>query len=322
MREGPVLVVGAPMLDVTAYGADHFPRSGRTENIDRAFLGLGGCALNTAVILARLGVATEFAGRCGDDVTGRVLGDLLRREPLRTSRLRVVEDAATTICMVFVTRRGDRQFLFAGAAGEDVTVADAGELAGCSVVHVGAALQLAALDVGELFRRARAAGVVTTLDVENGPGLDDPRRLLSWLPEVDWFLPNEEEARRATGCADAEAAAAHLRGLGARGVVVKLGPRGCLIDADGGRMVVTPAPVEVVDTTGAGDAFVAGFIAGLVGGFTARDAAQLACACGARTVTALGATAAIRSFKDLLGLLPHDLALRLRRQREPHDPRD
>ncbi len=307
-----VLVVGSPMLDVIAQGAGHFPRRGRTEPIDGVLFGLGGCALNTALVTARLGVPTAMAGLLGDDLPGRMVLDLLAAEPLGISRIGTVEGDRTTVCLVFVAPGGDRQFLIATAAGEKITADHVGDLAGFRVVHVGAALQLHGLDVGELFRRAKAAGALTTLDVENGPALDQPDRLRAWFPFVDWFMPSEEEAMRATGCASAEAAAAELRSLGAGGVIVKLGSRGCLVESPSGRAIVAAPQVTIADTTGAGDCFVAGFIAGLVWGFDVASAARLACGCGACAVTALGATAAIRSLEDVVAVVSEDLRARLR----------
>ncbi len=296
------------MLDCIAQGVCGFPAPGKSDRIPNAALATGGSALNTAVVLARLGIATAFAGRLGGDVAGKVLGEVLREEPLCLERVRVVAGARTSLCFVFVAPSGERNFLVGPGVGDTVESADAGALAGVRVLHIGDALRLPALDIGALACAAKAAGVTTTVDVVNGESLRRVDVLRAALPFVDWFLPSEEEARVLTGLDDAARAARRLREWGARGVVVKCAERGCLVVTEAGDFAVTPPHVTVVDTTGAGDSFDAGFIAALVRGGGPRAAAQYACACGARQVTALGATAGIRAAADVESLLPAGFA--------------
>jgi sugar/nucleoside kinase (ribokinase family) len=294
------------MLDCIAQGVRGFPAPGRSERVERAAFATGGSALNTAVVLARLGVATAFAGRRGDDVAGRILGELLGAEPLCVERVRVVPGGATSVCFVFVGPSGERNFLVAPGVGDAAELADAGALDGVRVLHIGDALRLLALDAAALARAAKSAGATVTADVVNGESLRRVDALCAMLPFIDWFLPSEEEALALTGARDAGAAAARLRAWGARGVVVKRGDAGCLVVGAAGSRAVTSPRVAVVDTTGAGDSFDAGFVAALVRGLPAPDAARYACACGACQVTALGATAGIRAAADVERLLRAD----------------
>ncbi len=192
------------MLDCLARGVRGFPAPGRSERVERAAFAIGGSALNTAVVLARVGVRTAFAGRRADDVAGRILGELLAQESLSYTGLRVVAGGATSVCFVFVGPTGERNFLVAPGVGESVELADVEPLGGVRVLHIGDALRLQALDLEALARAAKAAGVTTTVDVVNGESLSRVDALRAMLPFVDWFLPSEEEARALTGCAGAE----------------------------------------------------------------------------------------------------------------------
>jgi sugar/nucleoside kinase (ribokinase family) len=175
---------------------------------------------------------------------------------------------------------------FACAREFDVTAATEalGGLLGCAVFALVGQFNLPALtvaDVGDLLRRARRAGMTTVLDTgwdPHGWSPDTVAGLHDLLPEVDVFLPNQEEAGMLTGRDDAEAAAADLARAGARTVVVKCGADGSH-GRCGTRTEHVPAlPVRVHDTVGAGDAYDAGFVAGLLRGEDLAGAMALATA--------------------------------------------
>jgi sugar/nucleoside kinase (ribokinase family) len=120
------------------------------------------------------------------------------------------------------------------------------------------------------------------------------------LPYVDLLFGNREEAQFLTGESDPLAAANALRGMGAGTVVVKLGAAGCAIYSAGLELRVPGFEVEAVDTTGAGDCFAGGFLAGLFYGANLEGAARLGNAAGALSVTRLGATEGLLGYKDTL----------------------
>jgi sugar/nucleoside kinase (ribokinase family) len=125
------------------------------------------------------------------------------------------------------------------------------------------------------------------------------RLLRGLLPSVDYFLPSLEEARTLTGDREPAAIVKTLRSLGAAGVVgVKLGAEGCYLSTPGRAELIPAVRVRrVIDATGAGDAFVAGFVAGIVKGLDPFDAARIAAAVAAHCVTEVGASTAIKPLR-------------------------
>jgi len=151
---------------------------------------------------------------------------------------------------------------------------------------------------GESMRNAHAAGLTTSLDA----GWDPRGR---WLADVEGCLPhcdllflNEDEARMLSGSPEPAEAARRMQELGACDVVIKLGPKGCVIFTPNEAIRHPAYDVEVVDTTGAGDCFAGGFLAALSEGGSYMDAARLANAVGALNVQTLGATGGIRSRSE------------------------
>jgi sugar/nucleoside kinase (ribokinase family) len=290
----PVLVVGDLMVDVVA--VTHAPLAhGSDTDADVLWAG-GGAGANVAAWLAHLGAEVALVARVGDDLAGR--GAVLELAEAGVD-VRAVADPqrATGTCVVLVDAAGERTMLpdrganLALAPGDlpaDLWRAGAHlHLSGYTLLHPGSrAAGLAAL------QRARAAGMTVSID----PASAAPLRaagadaVLEWLAGADLLLPNRDEAAELTGEADPVAAARVLaRCAGAREVVVKLGPGGALW-TDGETVVTAPAPVaEVVDTTGAGDAFAAGWLAARGDGAEPAEALYLACASGAQAVGHPGA---------------------------------
>jgi sugar/nucleoside kinase (ribokinase family) len=145
------------------------------------------------------------------------------------------------------------------------------------------------------LRNAREAGLTTSLDT----GWDARSRWLEdiegCLPHLDLLFLNQDEARMLSGFADPDDAARRMQALGAGDVVIKLGAEGCAVFTTNGAIRVAGFPVDVVDTTGAGDCFVGGFLAALAEGCAYPDAARFANAVGALSVQKLGAINGIRT---------------------------
>ncbi len=149
-------------------------------------------------------------------------------------------------------------------------------------------------DVAEKLAQLQTLGITTSLDVVFNVRMDDSKlRAALWeaLPYLDYFIANDHETFRLTGEMDPVKAAAVLRERGAQSVIVKLGAEGCFALSDEFTGVVPASIVEVIDTTGAGDAFAAGFIAALAKGAGVETACKAGNQAGARIVQHLGAIA-------------------------------
>jgi sugar/nucleoside kinase (ribokinase family) len=205
-----------------------------------------------------------------------------------------------------VDPEGERRFVHYIGANARLTLDDI-ELEvvrTASILHVAGALVLPGID-GEptawLLKEARAAGVITFLDTV----WDDTGRwmevLAPCLPHLDYFIPSLPEAQALTRREDAADVARILLDRGVGTVALKLGADGCLVATQGGEIFHLPAyEVEVVDATGAGDAFAAGFIAGIWHAWSLKQTAHLANAVGALCVTGVGALGGVRSLPETL----------------------
>jgi sugar/nucleoside kinase (ribokinase family) len=150
----------------------------------------------------------------------------------------------------------------------------------------------------------RAKGAVVTVDLlrSGAPGALDA--LAPVLAQTDWFLPNEQQLRVSTGRDELAEAAKVARGLGAGALAVTCGADGCVVyDDDLGEVTVPTLPVHVVDTTGCGDGFDAGFITALLLGGSPIEAAWLGVACGSLVATGLGSDAGIENLDETLAFL-------------------
>jgi sugar/nucleoside kinase (ribokinase family) len=157
-------------------------------------------------------------------------------------------------------------------------------------------------DLPELFGEAREAGATTSIDPNWDPAERWDGGLLALLSQTDYFLPNSAEAREITGIDDIDVASQSLAERGTT-LAVKFGQGGGMIMADGESLHVEAVPVDVVDTTGAGDTFDAGFLAGCLKGWTAQRSLELAVACGSLSVQAAGGTDAQPTMDEALATL-------------------
>jgi sugar/nucleoside kinase (ribokinase family) len=297
-----ILVSGAVIYDTLVRPVEA-PQWGTTTIVETIEPHIGGNASNTSIALATLGVPVRVIGAIGDDEHGRFVRGALERAGVGTEALSVV-DAPTAATVALVNGAGNRMFLHRpGASGAAFSVPldfPAGLIAGMSHYH------LASLFILPNFRphapatlaRARAAGLATSLDTNWDPRGMWMRDLGPCLPDLDYLFMNEDEARMATGSDDPATIAKAVLGLGVRTAVLKLGAHGCAIfTAD--REVRCPAfEVEVKDTTGAGDCFVAGFLAARQRGAGIEEAGRFANAVGAFSVQCVGAAAGVRGFEE------------------------
>jgi sugar/nucleoside kinase (ribokinase family) len=314
MSERPfaILVVGELNPDAIVVGPDLTPEFGQVETLAQdGTLTIGSSGAIFACGCARLGLTTSYVGAVGDDAGGRFVLDELGRRGIDTAGCRVEEGRATGLTVV-ISRGEDRAILTAvGAmdalAAEDVTDA---MLAGAEHLHVTSPALQPRLRAGlpDLFARAHAAGLTTSLDPGWDPAGEWDAALADALEEVDVFFPNAAEAARIAGtpAADPEAA---LDALAARAptVVLKLGADGAIAaDASGRAHASVPtidsasSAAAPVDTTGAGDSFAAGFLAAGRAGLPLDERLRVAVACGSLSTRALGGVAAQPTWPEAL----------------------
>jgi sugar/nucleoside kinase (ribokinase family) len=310
-RGTDLVVVGDGNPDVLVLGDDVTPSFGQQEKlVDGIWMVVGGSAAITAVAAARLGLSVELVAAVGADPAGDFMLGQLAREGVGTAAV-AVRDGVPTGMTVALSRGADRAILTALGAMDSLTAADipASMFARARHVHVSSYFLLAdALGPGlaDLFAAARATGATTSLDTNWDPAERwRDERLSAAIAQADLLLPNEAEALALSGAASVPAAASALTALGPR-VAVKLGARGVLVAADSAEPHrVSLPPVAPVDTTGAGDCFNAGLLAGLLRGLPLPRAAALGCATGALSTGALGGTAGAPDLQKAMELAAH-----------------
>jgi len=174
------------------------------------------------------------------------------------------------------------------------------------ILHVGgpdALGEFAGEPLQELLGEAKDAGTLVTVDVLR-PGTPEASELLApILAMCDWFLPNEDQLCRLTGQAGLAEALVRAREIGAFGLAVTRGAAGCIVSYGDLEQQMPAIPVAVVDTTGCGDAFDAGFIAGLLLGCSPAESAWLGISCGSLVATGLGSDAGLRDLETALELI-------------------
>jgi sugar/nucleoside kinase (ribokinase family) len=284
-----VVCLGILVADVIARPVDDLPKKGTLGLVDSIALRGGGCALNTASALTRLGLRAAALGKVGADSFGDFVLGLLAERGVADGG--IIRDPAvpTSATVALVDSAGERTFLHEKGANAAVRAEELGEAPFASrALHLAGSLVLDALDgepTAALLAEARRRGLHTSLDtVFDGTGRWD--RLLCALPHCDLVTPGLDEARAITGEQDPLCAADRLRELGAAVAAVTLGSGGCAVSGLG---VIPGCRVDAVDGTGAGDAFVAAFLYGRLANRPLDWCARFANAAGALATTAVGA---------------------------------
>jgi sugar/nucleoside kinase (ribokinase family) len=297
------------VADVVGRPLRVLPDRGRLVLVDEMELHTGGCAVNTATALARLGLPVEVIGRIGIDPFGDYILGQLQERGVGVRGVSRDSEVNTSATMVMVDPDGERRFVHYLGANACLRLdnIDYDMVEEASILHIAGALVLPGIDgqpAAQLLERAHSAGVITFLDVV----WDDAGRWMELLgpclPHVDFFVPNLAEAQAITGLDDPEDVALVLLDKGVGTVAVKMGVDGCLVKTGKDERLRVPAyEVETVDATGAGDAFTAGFIAGVWLGWPLERTARFANAAGALSVTGLGASGGVRSLPEVLAFM-------------------
>lgn len=299
-----IAVAGTLVADIPVYPFGAMPERGAVNWVDRIDLHLGGIVGNTAKVLQQLGVPVAAVGRVGQDIFGQIAEQQLSSW---ADAVFLAQDARfpTTTTVVLIHPDGEHSFVAALGAGarfgaEDIPIEQLHEL-GVRALELGYVNHLPGLTkaLPGLLKRLRKLGWLISLDVAYDPTTHwaDIRKL---LPLVDLFCPNAQEATAITGHTDPEQTARSLMNAGVReAVVIKLGSQGCYLRTQEAKEAYFPGhKVEAVDTTGAGDAFAGGLLAGWYKGLSWERSVQIANVTGAMAVTGLGASEGVKGWEE------------------------
>ena len=305
MKDIDVLVVGELNVDLILTG-DLTPGFGQAEKLaDDAALTLGSSSAIFACGATRLGLKVAFIGKVGDDDFGRVVRRSLAERGIDTSGV-VVDPAVKTGLSVILSRPDDRAILthLGSIAALRYAEIDQSLLLRARHLHLGSYFLLDSLrpDVAQLFAEAHRQGLTTSLDTNYDPQENWDDGLPEVLAHTDIFMPNETELHAISGEADLDTALEKMVKNGPL-VAVKLGPKGGLARRGDEIVQVSSIPVDVVDTTGAGDSFDAGFIYGYLAGWGLEKSLRLACVCGSLSTRAAGGIMAQATLAEALAVM-------------------
>ncbi len=307
MKRIKVNCVGILVVDIFSSILPQIPRPGQLISVNDIPLLVGGCATNTAISLGKLGVSTGVIGKVGRDLFGDFIINYLNERGIDTSRIARSEEMDTSKTIVLLTATEDRRFIHNFGANADFGIDDVdfNYIAQSKVIYVGGYLDLPKLNqesLIKLFKFAKERGIITILDVvvaHPHPNLiDQCRDVLSY---TDFFLPNQDEAKLLTGKDDPRTQAEVFLSYNPRmGVVITMGKEGSLLRTKDKVIVVPSYKVKIVDPSGTGDAFDAGFIVGVLEGWELERILKFASATGASAVRAMGCTTGVFTREEAL----------------------
>jgi sugar/nucleoside kinase (ribokinase family) len=300
-----VLVAGEINVDLILTGSEVRPQFGHERLVQDATLTMGSSSVIFACQAARLGLRVGFVGMAGRDTFGDFMLAGMDERGIDVGPVVRLPGTKTGITVSLSEPRDRAMLTYEGT----ITALRAGDvpndlIASARHLHVGSAFLQAGLLPGlpDLFGRARALGVSTSLDTGCDPAERWDGAVHAALRQADVFMPNEVEAPALTGAPTPEVA---LEVLAERVpvVAVKLGARGALAASGSERTECSPFRMSVVDTTGAGDSFDAGFLYGYLAGWPLERSLRLGCACGALSTRAAGGTASQGTLPEAMALV-------------------
>ncbi len=309
-----VTVIGPALVDILASPFDREALEKDSRYLDVIRMSYGGDALNESVVLSRLGKKVQLISKVGSDESGRSVLEYIKENGIETDDVIIEKELNTSINIALIGRDGSRKFLMDPDSSlrhlslEDVLpgLQNSAQIVSFASMFISPLFTIDSMKA--LFSQIRAMGKTLVVDVtraKNGEKLEDLKEL---LPYMDVFVPNDEEISSLTGESDPEKNVRILLDAGVKTPVVKIGGRGCLVGTQEGIFHVPSVPgVSCVDTTGAGDTFAAGFIAGLCEGRSPVDCARLGCAAASCSIEEVGAVNGVRSLDqvlDRLGRIP------------------
>ena len=302
-----VLCIGSVTTDVIVKPVNQVPTPGELWSVDGVSTHVGGCASNAAIDLAKLGVPVTLSCKVGKDSFGDFVIKTAKENGVNTDGIVADETVATTVSIVCINSSGERSFLYyPGSAAafrmEDVT----DELIdSVDIVFVAGAMLLTEFDgnpCAELMKKARAKGKMSIMDTAWDFENKWLPKIEAVIPHLDLFMPSYEEAVKLSGETDVPKIAAFFLNMGAKSVIIKVGKDGAFIHEPNGTEYTLPTYLQYkpVDTTGAGDSFCAGFIAGLAQGWDYRESGRFANAVGTHCILEIGASTGIVPIPQIL----------------------
>jgi len=303
-----VLCLGIFVADVVAKPIEKMPEKGKLVLVNTMELHTGGCASNTGYALNRLGISTGLMGKVGTDGFGDFFVNYMSDAGLDIRGIKRTSTSNTSATMVMVASDGERTFFHYLGANAELCYEDANFdiIKESEILHVAGTFLMPNFDgnpTAKVLKKAQELGITTSLDTAWDSKGNWIKVLEPCLQHLDIFMPSIEEARMITGKNEPKDIAESLLSYGIKIVSLKMGENGSYTRTRDSELYLPIYKVDAIDSTGAGDAYAAGFLAGIAKGWSFRDSAHFGNAVGACCVTAIGATAGIKTFQETLDFM-------------------
>lgn len=289
-------IIGAAIIDIPAGPVDASVFSTGSYSVPSVTMSLGGDAMNEAALLANLGHSVQLISKIGPDLPGQMILDYCHQTFINTEHVKLDKSLSTGINLVLVDQKGERSFITSQNGSlrkltmEDIPLEVFADTRLVCFASIFVFPFLKTPQLVQIFSAAKESGAVLCADMtkcKNGETIED---MAPYLPYIDYLFPNLEEARMVTGLTEPEDIADAFLNCGVSHIVIKLGAEGCLGASRKERFYAPAYPKShCIDTTGAGDAFVGGFIHGLLNRRRFKDCARFANAVASIAVERHGA---------------------------------
>jgi len=299
---------GIFVTDVFGKPIDEVPQWERLGLFSNLEMHTGGCAANTGRDLAILGINTAVGGRVGADGFGEFVINSLSSAGLNTRGIKRDADVKTAFTFVMVSSKGERRFLHYIGANAALTKEDFDTdlISSAKILHIAGTGLMPEFDgqpTADVLKITKESGIITSMDTAYNPSLNWGKMINPCLPLLDIFIPSIEEAQLITGKQSPVEILKDLSKL-CKGIIgVKAGVEGCYLYKDNEILHIPIYKVEVKDTSGAGDAFMAGFLCGILKGMPLDKCGKLGNAVAACCVQEIGCYTGIKPLSETLKMI-------------------
>ena len=308
MSRYDIVFIGTAILDTVINGFDPEPVSVAGFRAESGSINAGGEGVNGSIASAKLGMKSSLLCFLGNDQAGDLIEVELEKNGVDTGCIVHTSENPTPVTVIFVADDGNRKSITNNAHSYNFHPERYPDrFTDTKAVVIGSLFRAPFNDpdvIRAVVSEAHSKGIPVFADTK----IPNFRRLTldeiaDSLSMIDYITPNEDEARFFTGEDEPEKMAAAFLEKGVKNVVLKLGGKGCLLMNSNETIYVPAHKIDVVDATGAGDNFMAGFVSELIRGSDVRDALAFANACGAICTTAVGTGTALKNRDQVLKMI-------------------
>ncbi|MGI6056179.1 MAG: carbohydrate kinase family protein [Bilifractor sp.] len=298
-----VVCVGAAIVDIPLQPVSKNIFDCESYPLEQISMTIGGDAINEATVLSRLGHKVGLVSMVGHDAVGNFILEHCEKNGINAEGIKIRDGIDTSINIGLVTADGERTFVSNRNGSlwkETIEDIDLEKTTRGRILSYGSFFNNPRLDnraLVRIFEKAKEAGMIICADMIKprlGETLDDVAEALSYL---DYFFPNNDEARLMTGEQEIPKVAEKILSYGVKCVAVKIGKEGVYIRRNSGEELIVPAMkgITAIDTIGAGDNFAAGFISGLIENKTLRECGEYGNVTASLAIQSIGATTGVKN---------------------------